>query len=98
MQLRAVAYQVHSYRWPVIGYADDIRNWRRNDVLDYFQRYYGQNNALAVVVGDVTLTEVKTLAERYLEPLPSRPSPRPVHLREPEQRGEKRLVVEKDVS
>jgi len=97
-QLRAVAYQVHPYRWPIIGYEDDIRNWRRSDVLDYFRCYYGPNNALAVVVGDVTAAEVKALAERFLEPLPSRPLPRPVHLREPAQRGEKRLVVEKDVS
>jgi len=97
-QLRSVAYQTHPYRWPVIGYESDIRNWKRRDIKDYFDRYYAPNNAIAVVVGDVTLAQVKTLAEKYLEPIPSRAPPRAVHTREPEQRGEKRLFVHKDVS
>ena len=97
-QLRSVAYQAHPYRWPIIGYESDIRNWRRSDIKEYFDRYYAPNNAIAVVVGDVTLAQVKTLAEKYLEPLPSRAPSRPVHTREPEQRGEKRLIVHKDVS
>jgi zinc protease len=97
-QLRAVAYQAHPYRWPIIGYESDIRNWRRNDVKDYYDRHYAPNNAIAVVVGDVTVDHVKTLAEKYMEPLPSRLPPRPVHTREPEQRGEKRLFVHKETS
>ncbi|MCX5828573.1 MAG: pitrilysin family protein [Deltaproteobacteria bacterium] len=97
-QLRAVAYQSHPYRWPIIGYESDIRNWQHRDIKEYFDRYYAPNNAVAVVVGDVTLAQVKAVAERYLEPLPARLPPRPVHTREPEQRGEKRLLVYKDVS
>jgi len=97
-QLRAVAYQAHPYRWPIIGYEADIRNWRRSDIKEYFDRYCAPNNAVAVVVGDVTLAQVKSLVVKYLEPLPARASPRPVHTREPEQRGEKRLLVHKDVS
>ncbi len=97
-QLRSVAYQAHPYRWSVIGYESDIRNWRQRDIKDYFDRYYAPNNAIAVVVGDVTLAQVKALAVKYLEPIPARAAPRPVHTREPEQRGEKRLIVLKDVS
>ncbi|MCX5855992.1 MAG: pitrilysin family protein [Deltaproteobacteria bacterium] len=97
-QLRAVAYQAHPYRWPIIGYESDIQNWRRSDIKEYFDRYYAPNNAIAVVVGDVTLSQVNTLAEKYLEPISARAPPRPVHTREPEQRGEKRLHIQKDVS
>jgi len=97
-QLRAVVFYAHSYRWPVIGFESDIRNWTRADVKEYFDRHYAPNNAIAVVVGDVTLAQVKTLAEKYLERIPARMPPRPVHTREPEQRGEKRLIVHKDVS
>lgn len=97
-QLRSVAYQAHPYRWPIIGYESDIRNWRRSDIKDYFDRYYAPNNAVAVVVGDVNQEKVKSLAVKYLEPLPSRALPGPVYTREPEQRGEKRLFVHKDVS
>ena len=97
-QLRSVAYQAHPYRWPIIGYESDIRNWRRSDIKEYFDRYYAPNNAITIVVGDVTLAQVKTLAEKYLEPIPARAPSRPVYTREPEQRGEKRLIVHKDVS
>ena len=97
-QLRSVAYQAHPYRWPIIGYESDIRNWRRSDIKEYYDRYYAPNNAVAVVVGDVTLEQVRALAVKYLEPLPSRALPGPVYTREPEQRGEKRLFVHKDVS
>lgn len=97
-QLRAVAFYAHPYRWPVIGHESDIRSWTRADVKEYFDRHYAPNNAIAVVVGDVTLAQVKALAEKHLEPIPARMPPRPVHTREPEQRGEKRLIVQKDVS
>lgn len=97
-QLRSVAYQAHPYRWPVIGYESDIRNWRQSDIKDYFDRYYAPNNAIAVVVGDVTPAQVQALAVKYLEPVPARAAPRPVHTLEPVQRGEKRLIVIKDVS
>jgi zinc protease len=97
-QLRSVAYQAHTYRWPIIGYESDIRNWRREDIAAYYERYYAPNNAIAVVVGAISPAEVKTLAEKYLAPIASREPPRPVHTLEPEQRGEKRLIVHKDVS
>jgi predicted Zn-dependent peptidase len=49
-------------------------------------------------VGDIELEEVKRLAKKYLEPIPAQEPPRPVHTKEPEQLGEKRLWVKKDVS
>jgi predicted Zn-dependent peptidase len=97
-QLRSVAYQVHPYRWPIIGFESDIRNWQLRDVKEYFDRHYAPNNAVAVVVGDVTMAQVKVLAAKYLEPIPVRALHRPMHSREPKQRGEKRLTVYKDVS
>jgi zinc protease len=46
-------------------------------------------------VGDVTLNEIVTLAQKYIEPIPSRGLPPPVTTREPEQTGERRVVVRK---
>lgn len=97
-QVRGVAFLAHPYRWAVIGYETDIRNWTRNDLLNYFKTYYAPNNAVVVIVGNVTLERVKELAGKYFEPIPAQTPPRPVHTREPEQRGEKRLVYRKDVS
>lgn len=97
-QVKGTAFFAHPYRWPVIGYESDIKNWRKSDLQQYFETYYAPNNAVAVIAGDVTLKQVKTLAEKYFEPIPRRTPPRPVHTREPPQLGEKRLYVNKDVS
>jgi predicted Zn-dependent peptidase len=49
------------------------------------------------MAGDVTLSEIKDLAEHYFEPIPAGPKPREVHTVEPEQVGEKRVFVKREV-
>jgi predicted Zn-dependent peptidase len=97
-QVKAVAFMAHPYRWPVIGYESDIKNWTKADLQNYFETYYAPNNCVVIMVGDIALEEVKTLAKKYFEPIPAHDPPRPVHTTEPEQLGEKRLWVKKDVS
>ena len=48
----AVAYMVHPYRRPVIGWMDDIENLTRQDLVDYYKLYYEPNNAFVVMTGD----------------------------------------------
>jgi zinc protease len=97
-QVTAAAFMAHPYRWPVIGYESDIKNWTKQDLQTYFATYYAPNNAVAVLVGDLTLDQVRGLTQEYLEPIPAHTPPRPVHTVEPEQLGEKRLWVNHDVS
>ena len=97
-QVKSVAFVAHPYRWSVIGYDSDIENWSKQDLQNYFDTYYAPNNCVVVMVGDLTMETVKRLAEKYFEPIPPNEPPRPVHTREPEQLGEKRLFVNKDVS
>jgi predicted Zn-dependent peptidase len=97
-QVKGAAFLVHPYRWDIIGYESDIRNWRKSDLQTYFDTYYAPNNAVVVMAGDVTLERVKELTREYFEPIPARTPPRPVHAREPEQLGEKRVYVNRNVS
>ena len=97
-QVKAVAFMAHPYRWPVIGYEADIKGWKKSDLQRYFRTYYAPNNAVVVIVGDVTLEQVKKLATKYFEPIPAQEPPRPIHTTEPQQLGEKRLVAHKDVT
>lgn len=97
-QVKSVAFIAHPYRWSVIGYESDIHNWTKEDLQTYFETYYAPNNGVVVIVGDVTLDEVKLLTQKYFEPIPAHAPPRPVHTTEPEQLGEKRLWVHKDVT
>jgi len=96
--VNATAFQEHPYHWSVIGYESDIKNWTKDDLEKYFQTYYAPNNAVVVISGDVKTSEVKRLAEKYMEPIPSNAEPKPVHLVEPPQKGERRITVQKDVA
>ncbi len=97
-QVKGAAFLVHPYRWDVIGYESDIRNWRKKDLQAYFDTYYAPNNAVVVIAGDVTLERVKELTQKYFEPIPAQTPPQSVHAREPEQLGEKRVYVNRNVS
>lgn len=97
-EVKASAFSAHPYRWSVIGYESDIKNWSIDDLQRYFDTYYAPNNAVVVISGDVTLAGVKKLASQYFEPIPAQPAPRKIHTVEPEQRGEKRVMVQKQVS
>lgn len=55
----------HPYGRPIIGYEQDIRAITRQDIQDFFDRYYTPSNMIAAVVGDVDPDDVKRLAELY---------------------------------
>jgi predicted Zn-dependent peptidase len=82
------------YKWPVVGWMSDLQSIDRQAIEDYHRVHYAPNNAVAIVVGDVTLDSVRKLAERYFGPIPAQPKPPSVLTREPEQKGERRVVVE----
>jgi zinc protease len=94
-QLWATAYIAHPYQWPVVGWMSDIEHWTMDDLKHHFEMGYSPNNATMVVVGDVTSDEIFQLCEKYIEPIPTHAPPPPVTTVEPEQLGERRLVVHK---
>jgi zinc protease len=94
-QLWATAFVAHPYQWPVIGWASDIETWTMDDLKHHFEMGYAPNNATMVVVGDVSPEEIFQLCEKYIEPIPQHAPPPPINTVEPEQLGERRLVVHK---
>jgi zinc protease len=63
----------HPYNWPVIGFTDDLNRASLEDVKNFFLRWYGPNNAILNVSGDVDPKEVVRLAEKYFGPIQSGP-------------------------
>ncbi len=94
-QVQATAFVAHPYQFPVIGWPSDIESWRLEDLQRYFKTYYAPNNATLIFTGAVSPAEVFALAEKHLEPIPSQPAPEPVRTKEPEQQGERRVVLKK---
>jgi len=95
-QVQATAYVAHPYQFPVIGWPSDIESWTQEDLEAFYRRFYAPNNITMVVVGDVTPDEVFDLAEEYFEDIDSQEPPPPVRTVEPEQQGERRVVIETD--
>ena len=93
-QLWATAYVAHPYQWPVLGWMSDIERWEQSDLEAFFRAHYAPRNAVVVIVGAVDPAATLDLVARKLGHLPPGPEPRPVRTREPEQRGERRVVVE----
>ncbi len=92
-RFNAVAYVASPYRLPVIGWAGDLEQANVDDLRDWYRLWYAPNNATLVVAGDVDPQEVFRLAEKHFGPLaPERIRP-PKMQPEPEQLGQKRLVV-----
>jgi zinc protease len=92
-RLMGTALLAHPYRNPVIGWMSDIENMRIEDARDFYAAWYAPNNAVLVVVGDVTPQEVFTLAEQHFGRLKSKPLPVRKPQEEPPQLGLKRLTV-----
>lgn len=72
LKLRPLAYHVHPYQWATIGKElSHIENAKIEDVKAFFAKHYTPQNAILVVAGNVTTTEVRTLAEKWFEPIDS---------------------------
>lgn len=61
-----MAYKVHPYRWPTIGKVPQhVAEATLHDVQDFFYKYYRPNNAILVVAGNTTLSQVRQLSEKW---------------------------------
>ncbi len=90
----ATAFKAHPYGHSVIGHMSDLENITRRDVEQYFKKYYSPSNLTVGIVGDVKAEEVFKMADLYFGRIPSGPKPEPIRTIEPEQWGERRVVVE----
>ena len=59
----------HPYSWPTIGYVDDLDRVSVDDLKNFFLRWYGPNNALLTVVGDVDTKDVIAKADKFFGPI-----------------------------
>ena len=92
-QFSSTAFQVHPYGRPVIGWMNDLEQMTAQDARNWYHTWYAPNNATLVVVGDVEPKQVFKLADKYFGPLKAHKLPvRKVQI-EPEQKGERRIIV-----
>ncbi len=93
-ELYALAYDVHTYGWPTIGWMKDIEAITLEDCLEFYRLYYAPNNATVVLVGDVDGPEALRTIQKYYGHLQAQPVPAEDVKVEPPQKAEKRKVLE----
>ena len=64
-ELYSLAFDRHPYKWPTIGWMEDIQSISLNDCMDFYRRYYSPNNALLALVGDVDPVHAIGRISRY---------------------------------
>ena len=92
----AQAFQQHPYHWPIIGWFPDLNAMTREDLKRHYDTYYVPNNATLIVVGDIQVKTLLPTIKRLFEPIPARPVPPHAIPEEPEQKGERRVVVKRE--
>jgi zinc protease len=55
----------HPYRWPTIGYMEDLTAASYDDVVDFFRTYYQPANASLVVAGDIDPAKARAAVEKW---------------------------------
>jgi len=85
--LWATAFHAHPYHWLPIGYKQDLAAMARDEVYEYYRRWYAPNNAFLVLVGGFDAGAAMEKVRRYFGPLAPETVPPPLRLVEPEQHG-----------
>ncbi|MCS6911910.1 MAG: pitrilysin family protein [Myxococcales bacterium] len=97
-ELFRLAFTVHPYHWPTIGWMEDIRAITVEDAREFYRTYYAPNNATIVLVGDFQEEVALSLIERYYGALSPQPIPQETVPPEPVQEAERRAVYDKPVA
>ena len=63
----------HPYSWSVIGSMEDLDAASLKDVQDWFKTYYGPNNAVLALAGDIDLKTAKAKVTKFFGDIPAGP-------------------------
>jgi len=89
-----LAYDNFAYKHSTIGSMDDLNAATIEDAEAFFRSYYAPNNAVVTLVGDFKTDVALALIKQYFEDIPAQTSPGAPDMTEPEQKGERRKVIE----
>ncbi|MCX8021252.1 MAG: insulinase family protein [Syntrophorhabdaceae bacterium] len=97
-QLEATAFQVHPYRFPIIGLMEDLKGMELDDLRGYYKTYYNPSNAFIVAVGDFNREELLSKIEKAFGSIEKGIPPKEKITPEPPQLGERRVHVKKEAN
>ena len=97
-KLRSLAYTTHPYQWPTIGKnLEQIETAHLDDVKAFFFKHYRPQSAVMCVAGNVTVEQVRQLAEKWFGDIPAGDKYVRNIVAEPRQEQPRMSVVHADV-
>ncbi|ROV59808.1 insulinase family protein [Vibrio ponticus] len=63
----------HPYSWQTIGYVEDLDRVDVNDLKAFFLRWYGPNNAVLTIGGDIDVEQTLEWVNKYFGSIPRGP-------------------------
>ncbi len=93
--LNSLALQRHAYRYPVLGWSEDIHGLNREKLESHYRRYYHPNLATLVLVGDLP-EDALSVIESYLGQIPAGEVPVTPEWQEPPANCERRFWMPRE--
>jgi len=93
-----IAFDVHSYKRPVIGTDESVKSFTREKILKFYNKWYTPQNMVLVVVGDFDTKELIPQIKNTFGKLEKRDLIECDIPREPKQKKIKTFVIDKDVN
>lgn len=97
-ELNQVSFTMSPYRWPVVGYREDLESMTLEQAHAFHRRFYAPANTVGTLVGDVKFEEVVPLLQRTFGAIPAQKGPPPLVFAEPPKRQTRRSTVYFDAS
>jgi predicted Zn-dependent peptidase len=94
LEFVTAAFQAHPYGFGGIGFPSDLKSFSRTEGEEFYRKNYVAKNMCIALVGDVKEEEAKHNAERYWGDLSDAAAPPPLDTVEPQQRAERRVILE----
>jgi zinc protease len=92
-ELQATAYKVHPYHHETIGWKADLQRMTRDDLYNFYKKYYAPQNATVVVVGDFDTEQLLEKLSATFGQIARGADIPALTIEEPEQAGERRVTV-----
>lgn len=92
-EVQAALYQNHPYGRPIIGWRKEIEGLTLEDAKEWHERWYAPNNAVLVVSGDVSVEDVRKLAEKTYGRISARDVPARDRVDEPLANADRRVIL-----
>ena len=89
----AVAFIAHPYRHPIIGWMSNIEHFSMNSVKKFYKTNYIPSRMTITVVGWQNTDKTLKLLEKYFGNLKPGDDPPEIVIKEPKQKGERRINI-----